>query len=90
MTLRHLCYKPIRVGNCWNSNCWNSNYIDYERNGDRNGNLSVKEYLNEIKPYLRDVITDLQKSGMWEVHLARAINFIFSKDVDRRACNAIE
>ena len=85
MTLRHLCYKPIRVGNCWNSN-----YIDYERNGDRNGNLSVKEYLNEIKPYLRDMITDLQKSCMWEVHLTIAINFIFFYVVDRRACNAIE
>ena len=30
-------YKPIRVGNFWNNN-----YIEYESNGDRNKNLSVK------------------------------------------------
>ena len=49
-------YKPIRVGNFWNNN-----HIDYESNGDRNENLSVKEYFNKIKPYLRDMIIDLQK-----------------------------
>ena len=32
-------YKPIRVGNFWNNN-----YIEYECSGDRNKNLSVKEY----------------------------------------------
>ena len=31
-------YKPIKVGNFWNNN-----YIEYESNGDRNKNLSVKE-----------------------------------------------
>ena len=50
-------YKPIGVGNFWNNNC-----IEYESNADRNKNPSLKEYLNEIKPYLRDIITDLQKS----------------------------
>ena len=29
--------KPIRVGNFWNNN-----YIEYESNGDKNKNLSVK------------------------------------------------
>ena len=33
-------YKPTRVGNFWNNN-----YIQYESGGDRNKNLSVKEYL---------------------------------------------
>ena len=50
-------YKPIRVGNFWNKN-----YIEYENSGDRNKNLSVKEYLDKIKPYLRDIIINLQKS----------------------------
>ena len=31
-------YKPIRVGNFWNSI-----YIEYKTSGDRNKNLSVKE-----------------------------------------------
>ena len=30
-------YKPVRV-----SNFWNNNYIEYERSGDKNKNLSVK------------------------------------------------
>ena len=50
-------YKPIRVGNFWNKN-----YIEYENSGDRNKNLSVKEYLDKIKPYVRDIIINLQKS----------------------------
>ena len=50
-------YKPTRVGNFWNNN-----YIKYESNGDRNKNVSVKEYLDKIKSYLKDVIINLQNS----------------------------
>ena len=42
-------------------NFWKDNYIEYEISGDKS-NTSVKEYLNKIKPYSRDIITDLQKS----------------------------
>ena len=49
-------YKPVRVGNIWSNN-----YIEYESNGDRN-KTSVEEYLNKIKPYLRDIINNLKKS----------------------------
>ena len=70
-------YKPIKVGNFWNNN-----YIEYESIGDRNKNLSVKEYLDKIKPYLRDIINNLQKSDKCEIQLAIAINFISLKDAD--------
>ena len=50
-------YKPIRVGNFRNNN-----QIKYECSGDRNKNLSVKEYLDKIKPCFRDIIINLQKS----------------------------
>ena len=70
-------YKPIRV-----RNFWNNIYIEYESNSDKNKNLSVKEYLNEIKPYLRDVIINLQKSGTWNIQLTITIDFISSKDAD--------
>ena len=50
-------YKPERVGNVWNNN-----YIEYESKGGRNKNISVNEYLNKIKPYLRDIINNPQKS----------------------------
>ena len=70
-------YIPIRIGNIWNNN-----YIEYESNSDKNKNLSLKEYLSEIKPYLGDIIINLQKSGTWKVQLTIAINFISSKDDD--------
>ena len=57
-------YKAIRV-----DSFWNNNYIEYESNDDRNKILSVKEYL-------RNIITDLQKSGTWKVQL------LIHKDVD--------
>ena len=44
--------------------------------------LSVKEYLDKIILYLRDIIFDLQKFGAWKVQWAMAINFISLEDVD--------
>ena len=35
-----------------------TNYIEYERRGDKDKNLSPKEYLYIIKPYLSDMIND--------------------------------
>ena len=72
-------YKPIREGNFQNQN-----YIKYESIGDRNRNPSVKEQLNEIKHYFRNIISDLQMSGRkWKVELTIASNFISSKDVNK-------
>ena len=42
----------------------------------------LKEHLNEIKSYLRDIMIDLQKSGWCKIQLTMLTNFIFSKDVD--------
>ena len=46
-----------------------------------NKSLLVKEYLVKIKPYLRDIIINLQKSDTWKITLTKAINFT-SRDVD--------
>ena len=62
------------------SNFWNNDYIEYENNGDKNWNLSLDEYLNKIKPYLKDIISDLQNSDAWKIQLTTAINFISTKD----------
>ena len=70
-------YKPIRVGNFWSNN-----YIKYESSGDRNKNLSVKEYLDKIKPYLRYVIINLQEYDTWRIQLTITINLISFKDAD--------
>ena len=47
-------YKPKKV-----SNFWNDSYTEYESNGDKNRNLSLDEYRNKIRPYLRNIIIDL-------------------------------
>ena len=62
------------------STFWNNNYIEYESNGDKNRTLSLDEYLNKIKAYLRNIIVNLQNSDAWKIQLAIAINFVFSKD----------
>ena len=41
-------------------------------------NLSVKEYLNKIIPYLKDIINNLKKSYAWKVQLTIANNFTSS------------
>ena len=56
-------YKPIKA-----NDAFNSNYIDYESKGKRNKTLSVKEHLNIIRPYLRDIINDHNIQVEWKVH----------------------
>ena len=46
------------------SNLWNNNYTGYENNGGRNKILLLKDYLNKIKPYLRDITINLQESDI--------------------------
>ena len=49
-------YKPVRL-----NNFWSNNYIEYKSNGNKNRIISVKEYLDKIRPYLKDIINDLKK-----------------------------
>ena len=46
-------YKPIIA-----KGAFNGSYILYESKGDKEKNLSIKEYLNIIKPYLSYIIND--------------------------------
>ena len=62
------------------NNFWSNNYIEYKRNDDKNKILSVEEYLDKIKPYLRGIINDLKQSHTWNIQLTTTINFISSKD----------
>ena len=45
-----------------------NNYIEYESRGNKNKTLSVKEYLNMIRPYLSDMINHHKIHGKWKVH----------------------
>ena len=46
-----------------------NNYIEYESKGDRNRTLSVKKYLNKIRPYLKYIINNLKKSDRCKTQL---------------------
>ena len=41
-------YKPVRV-----NNAWSTNHIEYESNSNKNKTISVKKYLNKIRPYYK-------------------------------------
>ena len=41
--------------------------------------LPVEEYLNKVRPCLRDLVNDLKQSDTWKIQLTITINFISSK-----------
>ena len=56
-------YKPIIV-----KGAFNSSYIQYERKRDKGKNLSIKKYLNMIKPYLSYINNDHKTRGLVKYH----------------------
>ena len=68
-------YKPVRA-----DNFWSNNYIEYKSNGNKNKILSVREYLNKIRPYFKGIINNLKTSDMWEIQLTITSNCISSLD----------
>ena len=60
----------------------NNNYIQYESIGDKDNSLSIKKYLDMIRPYLKGIINDHKTQGEWKIHLTIAIKFMSSKDFD--------
>ena len=49
----------------------------------KNKTLLIKEYIEEIKPYLKDTINSLKKSDTWKIQLRIAINFMPSKTLTK-------
>ena len=56
-------YEPIIV-----KSAFDGNYIQYESKGDKGKNLSIKKYLNIIKPYLIDIINEHKTHGLVRYH----------------------
>ena len=46
----------------------------------KNRILSAEEYLDKIRPYLRDIVNDLKQSDTLKVQLKITISFISSKN----------
>ena len=55
-------YKPIKT-----NSAFNGNYIEYQSKGDKDNNLSIKEYLY-MTLHLRDIINDHKAHGKLKVH----------------------
>ena len=56
-------YKPILAKGAFYGSC-----IQYESKGDKGKILSIKEYLNIIKPYLSDIINDHKTCSLVRYH----------------------
>ena len=65
-------FEPVILSNL-NSN----NYIEYESDSSKNA-LPIKEYLDEIKSQLKDILNDHKMSDTWknQVKIIKVINFI--------------
>ena len=56
-------YKPAMT-----NGAFNNNYIQYESQKDKVKNLSIKKYLDIIRPYLSDIKNDHKTQGRWRIH----------------------
>ena len=84
-------YKPIKT-----NSAFNGSNIEYQNKGDKDKNLSIKEYLYMIITHLRDIINDhkvhgkvkvhssndYETEGEWKIQSSMEINFVSSKDSD--------
>ena len=61
-------YKPIIT-----KSAFNNNYIQYESRGNKDKSLTVNEYLDIVRPYLRDIINDHKTEGEWRIHSGNTI-----------------
>ena len=72
---------------------FNGNYIEYQSKGEKDKNLSPKEYLDIISPYLSDMINDHKTQSEWKIQLTVQMTFILHKDSEEtrtmytKSCN---
>ena len=66
-------YKQIET-----KGAFNNNYIEYESRGDKDKNLSPEDYLDIIRPFLRDMINNHKTHGECKIQLTMQITFISS------------
>ena len=70
-------YEPIEI-----KSAFDGSYIQYESRWDSDDNLSLEEYINIIRPYLRDMINNHKAQGEWKIQLVMKINFISTPGAD--------
>ena len=75
-------YEPLEI-----KSTLEGSYLQYESRGDSDDNLLLEEYINIIRPYLRDMINNHKAQGEWSIQLVMKINFISSVGADESRDN---
>ena len=70
-------YKPTEV-----KSAFDGSYMLYESKGDKDNNLSIDEYFDIIRPYLRDMIDNHKARGEWKIQLTMQIIFVSFTDAN--------
>ena len=68
-------FKPYKF-----TSSFNNNYAEYRCDDDEDKNLSIREYLDEIRPYLSDIINEHKNKDEWKIQINMLINFISLQD----------
>lgn len=75
MTLFSKEAKPEKIAN---ASLAYDNFVEYKSEDDEQ--LSIEEYFQNIRPYLRDTINDLRKSGKWEIQFKLKTTFVIKRE----------
>ena len=59
---------------------FDGSYVLYESNGDKDAKLSIDEYFNIIRPYLKDMIDDHKSKDEWKIQLSMRVIFVSFTD----------
>ena len=71
-------YEPKEV-----KSAFDGSYILYESKEDKDARLSIDEYFDIIRPYLRDMIDNHKARGEWKIQLTMQIIFVSFTDVNK-------
>ena len=70
-------YEPKKV-----KSAFNGNYVLYESKGDKDNKLALYEYIDIIRPYLKDMIDNHKARGEWKIQLTMRIIFASFMDTN--------
>ena len=70
-------YEPKEV-----KSAFDGSYVLYESKGDKDNNLSIDEYFDIIRPYLRDMIDNHKARDEWKIQLTMRIVFVSFTDAN--------
>ena len=70
-------YEPKKV-----KSAFNGSYVLYKSKGDKDSKLSIYEYFDIIRPYLRDMIDNHKARGEWKIQLTMRIIFVSFTDAN--------